>query len=63
MSQRVHADTEHRRGENLKRTKQNKNKKQNTKWHYLSPHFPASTPSPPVSVVRKAPGPADLTLR
>lgn len=34
MSQRVHADTEHRRGENLKRKKQNKtNKKQKETIH------------------------------
>lgn len=44
MSQRVHADTEHRRGENLKRKTQ--------QWHYLSPHNPASLPTctvPPTS--------------
>lgn len=44
MSQRVHADTEHRRGENLKRKTQ--------QWHYLSPHNPASLPAcavPPTS--------------
>lgn len=69
MSQRVHADTEHRRGENLKRkkTKQNKQNKKTKnktqKWHYLSPQFPGSTPSPPQSVVgeKLAPGLAEIS--
>lgn len=52
MSQRVHADTEHRRGENLKRKENNIKEKQNNKqknktqkWHYSSP----MSPSPPTA--------------
>jgi hypothetical protein len=56
MSQRVHADTEHRRGENLKRNKTKQNKKQNTKVALLITPFPNLTPSPPVSMVRKGSG-------
>lgn len=60
MSQRVHADTEHRRGENLKRKENNRKEKQNNKQktkhksgitHHPCPHFhPQPTPSVVVAV-------------